>query len=244
LRFPARAGQLSQLPGGGGGRRPRVGPATLLLQFRRLRLTVARTGPARSTWPTPGSPGPTPAPRPLPVAARSKPDCHAAPSCGISPGRDMNRSMTSMLARYRAARMCLLWAAALQAAPSRCLRNVSGASIQASPTRKRQNRARESGAGAMTESDLEPGRRCSRIADYGRLQRACGCAGLAHRIAGSGRGGSGQPAVAVLFWPIRCRFLVCVKITRPHSPGGSEPASEANRFAGRAGRSGCRFTTG
>jgi hypothetical protein len=28
---------------------------------------------------------------PLPAAARSKPDCHAAPSCGISPGRDMNQ---------------------------------------------------------------------------------------------------------------------------------------------------------
>jgi hypothetical protein len=63
----------------------------------------------------------------------------------------------------------------------------------------RRNRARESGAGAMTESDLEPGRRCGRIADYGWLQRACGCAGLAHRVTGSGRGGSGQPAVAALF---------------------------------------------
>lgn len=29
-----------------------------------------------------------------------------------------------------------------------------------------------------------------------------------------------------------------------HSPGSSRPASEANRFASRAGRSGCRFTTG
>src|SRR3954454_7251548 len=27
----------------------------------------------------------------------------------------------------------------------------------------------------------------------------CGCAGLAHRVTGSGRGGSGQPTVAALF---------------------------------------------
>ena len=78
----------------------------------------------------------------------------------------------------------------------------------------------------------------------GDSQRACGCADVAHRIAGSGRGGSGQPAVAALFSPIRCPFLVCAKVTCPHSPGGSEPASEANRFAGRAGRSGCRLLPG
>ena len=63
-------------------------------------------------------------------------------------------------------------------------------------------------------------------------------------IAGSGRGSGGWSAVAALFSSIRCPFLVVAKITCPHSPRSSEPASEANRFAQRAGRSGCRRLPG
>jgi hypothetical protein len=42
---------------------------------------------------------------------------------------------------------------------------------------------------------------------------------LARRITGSGRGGSGQSAVAALLPPVRCPFLVCVMTTCPRSPG-------------------------
>lgn len=84
-----------------------------------------------------------------------------------------------------------------------------------------------------------------RGAPRGRAERARGCADLAHRITGPGRGGSGQPAVAALFRLSAVHSWVAPRITIPHSPRGSEPgsgpASEANRFAERAGRSGCAY---
>jgi hypothetical protein len=55
----------------------------------------------------------------------------------------------------RADRMCLLCAAALHG------------STKAVPAQRRNGR--EPGAGQMTRSDLEPGRRCGRITESGRL---------------------------------------------------------------------------